>query len=248
MNFETTFQFYINVLKKHEKQLKEKASLDLGQYRDIQKSIVNDKENSVISYTFNHIRFIVPKKLRPSHCIPRSISHVELTLSMKSVIAFKVNSTKVEDPFFELETLNLTLKNQEFTSSWHLDRHTEKGIPNSYHPFYHFTFGGKYMEQLDVSEENKFGHALILRTPRIAHPPMEVVLGTDFILRNYFPFDELDILSDPNYNRIVDSLKNIFWKPYAMSIAKYYCNNMTIDGKQLEFNDVFANSINGIYS
>lgn len=245
MNFLLTFQQYIDVLTKYKKELREKVSINIEQFKEIQKTIISDKKQ--VSYSFNHIRIKIPKRIRPSHCIPRELKDFNITLSTKEEIIFKRNDEKVDDPFISLGTLNIILENDPYTSSWHLDRHVETGIPTSYHPFYHLTFGGKHMENLDVEGESKFGDSLIVRAPRISHPPMELILGVDYVLQHYFINNELDLLSDSNYIQIIKKLKNRFWMPYYLSQIKPFCENLIVDGNAINFEQKFVNRVNGIY-
>lgn len=246
MNFQLIFQQYIDVLTKHKKELQDKVNINLEQFKEIQKTILIDKKN--VSYSFNHFRIKIPKKIRPSHCIPRELKDFNITLHTKEEIIFKRNDEKVDDPFISLGTLNIILENEPYTSSWHLDRHTDTGIPTSFHPFYHLTFGGKHMESLDVEGEAKFGHSLIVRAPRISHPPMELILGIDYILQHYFVNSELDLLSDANYILIIKKLKTRFWMPYYLSQIKPFCANVTVDGNVINFEQKFVDNVNGFYS
>lgn len=249
MGFKILFQQYINILQKHEKELKDKVKLDLNQLKDIKWTINENKKDNTVEYIPGRIRLSLPKKIKPNHSIPRNLSKdISITIDIEDQIIFKKTINLIEDPFIKLSTLNLTLRSGEFVSSWHLDRHTEEGIPNLFHPYYHLTFGGKHMENLEIEEENFFGNSLIIRSPRISHPPMDLILGIDFVLKNYFPLKELDILSDFNYLTIIKKFKEIFWKPYILSLTKDYCKDMIIDGEEVKFNDKFVNTVNGIYN
>jgi hypothetical protein len=111
-------------------------------------------------------------------------------------------------------------------SSWHLDRHIfdKPDEENKYsHPHYHFTFGGNKMKNL-VGTYN-YGQSLILPTPRIAYPPMDAILGIDFIIQNYYTKNKVrNILSDSEYLRIISAAQERLWKPYYMSIfSKWNC-------------------------
>lgn len=111
-------------------------------------------------------------------------------------------------------------------SSWHLDRHIFENSEEEskyLHPHYHFTFGGDKMKaQLGVMD---YGQSLILPTPRIAHPPMDAILGIDFIIQNYYTKSKVqDILTDSQYIQIISNAQERLWKPYYMSIfSKWNC-------------------------
>ena len=112
------------------------------------------------------------------------------------------------------------------------------------HPIYHLTFGGTHMENLQNSGSD-FGRALILRTPRITHPPMEVILGIDFIFNHFIPKSELDLLSDRRYIEVINELKSYIWLPYSLAIAKNYCERISIDSQPYSFDEAFVKSVLG---
>ena len=247
MNFETNFQLYIDVLSKYKKDLRSKVQLEIEQIKEIRKTMHSNKEE--VTYSFSKIRLNIPKRVRPSHCIPRSLTDFYITLSTNEDIVFKKINKIVEDPFIKLGTINIVLDSKPYLSSWHLDRHIDSGVPSSFHPFYHLSFGGLQMEKLDLDGEEKFGHSLIVRAPRISHPPMELILSIDYILQHYFDKNELDLLSDPNYKKIINDLKIKFWKPYYLSLLLPFCDNsIVIDGNTVDYDSVFVNKINGLYN
>lgn len=64
------------------------------------------------------------------------------------------------------------------------------------------TFGGQIMENVNL------GDVLLLPAPRISYPPMDIVLGIDFILSNFVEkkvYNELRC--DPQYKSAVKMLK-----------------------------------------
>ena len=247
MGFKKFFGFYVQVLEKHKKELNEIVHLDLSIIKGINDSIRKGRNNEV-EYTPQKVRLRIPKEYKPNHSIPRQISEdIFVTLEIKDDIIFTLQEDLIDDPFRKLNTSNIQLKCGTFTSSWHLDRHDDEGIPNSFHPLYHLTFGGEYMENLEVDETFIFGKSLILRSPRISHPPMEFVLLVDFILNHYFKTKDLDILQDPSYENIIKKFKHMFWKPYALAKVKYYCDTIDLDRNRLSFNSDFVKKVNGKY-
>ena len=75
-------------------------------------------------------------------------------------------------------------KNQNglFKSSWHLD-YDNNNVQDFIHPHFHITWGGNKMKDLNL------GEVLLLPTPRFSYPPMDIVLGVDFILSNFVKVD-----------------------------------------------------------
>lgn len=103
-------------------------------------------------------------------------------------------------------------------TTWHLDRDEENGRENQkyMHPFYHFQHGGRMLDT-----QLNYGASLILNTPRIAHPPMDAVLGVDFVLTNFIERKNIRHLrQDSTYRRILRSSQDRIWKPYIMTLAR----------------------------
>ena len=244
MNFNVLFNQYLSVLQKHNDQL-----YDLQFYPDSLRQILKTfaSSNDGYSYTFSKLKLVIPKKFRPSHCIPRHAGDIEVILSIESdIVIKKLKVGHIEDPLIKLENFNIILNSDKYTSSWHFDRQDKKdgeGISKSLHPIYHLTFGGHYMEDLQQDDSDEFGRALIIRAPRIMHPPMELILGLDFIFNHFIPKDKLDLLSDPSYNMIINAFKKYFWMPFALAFTKNYCENINIDGVHFNFDDSFVSSV-----
>ena len=82
------------------------------------------------------------------------------------------------------------------------------------------TYGGNRLEGRGV---DNFGASLILPSPRIAYPPMDVILGIDFILQNYFPLDKISkLLDESKYREIVFNSQQRLWKPYYISLSSVW--------------------------
>lgn len=246
MNFELIFNNYYSVLQKYNKQLST-FGLDLEKIRMIKKTLeMNEK---YFSYSFTTLNFYVPKALLPSNSIPKEFQYIEIILSIKDeVVIKKIKKNNIEDPLIKLNKFNIILYTDEkkYTSSWHLDRHEmgeDEQSPSNLHPIYHLTFGGYHMEELQKDDSVEFGRSLILRTPRIMHPPMELILGIDFIFNNFIPKSELDLLSDPTYISVINELKKYFWLPYSLAIAKNYCERISINNEPFSFDELFVSSV-----
>lgn len=53
---------------------------------------------------------------------------------------------------------------------------------------------------------------------------MDVILGIDFILRNFYVNNLIEgILDDPRYKRAVKRSQVRLWKPYMLSVAHHWC-------------------------
>lgn len=128
-----------------------------------------------------------------------------------------------QDPFLQKEgytfEVDITGYNSDDTKtlpyhlSLHLDKHIEGGdAPNVCHPYYHFHFGSNTLASKDS------GELMILSTPRLAHPPMDIFLGVHFILDNFFNKTSnpniKDLMADEDYQLIIQNAQKRLWTPY----------------------------------
>lgn len=168
--------------------------------------------------------------------IPKNLTNlsIKLTTEVKGC-CFPPKTAINADQYNPLETLefNLMLFGQyndcgrltNVYCVWHLDRDEVKGRATQkfMHPFYHFQHGGRKM-----NESLRYGSSLILESPRIAHPPMDAILGIDFVLTNFVERkDILDLRQDLQYKRIMRNAQIRMWKPYFMALANSW--NTVID-------------------
>lgn len=118
-----------------------------------------------------------------------------------------------------------------FKSSWHLDYDNNDGQDYT-HPHFHLTWGGDNIKDLNL------GDVLLLPTPRISYPPMDIVLGIDFVLSNFVKADVYkQIQSDSQYKTAVKNAQEKYWKPYMLSLAHHWCNNHC---SQMQFDTIKA--------
>lgn len=161
-------------------------------------------------------------KRTPRNCLPTTSKniYIQFSLDLKGVVD---NCEKIKDPFVWLK-FDIVIKaidngqnNKDLISSFHLDRDTESDriSKEGIHPIYHFHFGGNRM---DYNRYN-FGQLLLLNSPRLAHYPMDLILGLDFVLANYFYIKWEKIKEDGEYNNIVRKYQEYFWKPYIHSLT-----------------------------
>ncbi len=102
--------------------------------------------------------------------------------------------------------------NGPYLSCWHLDKNIESEPPKFTHPYYHFQFGGNTIEEQDA------GKLVILGSPRLPHPPMDLFLGFHFIINNFFSSKDYDfvnkLLNNEDYQDIIKRAQNRMWQPY----------------------------------
>ena len=112
-------------------------------------------------------------------------------------------------------------------SSWHLDYDINNN-QEYIHPHFHLTWGGDTMKGMGL------GEVLLLPTPRISYPPLDIILGIDFVLSNFVKAEIYKrIQCDSQYKKAVKNAQEKYWKPYMLSIASHWdkrlCSNKNFD-------------------
>ncbi len=163
---------------------------------------------------------------------------------------YRVNQNESNiDNMFEDYLLELIVKGWDVDyqkvhglMTWHLDYDSdatkgENGEKASFiHPLFHMHTGGK---RITSSTNFDYGNLLLLAPPRLPHPPLDLCLGINFIIQNFFVIEEKDktdssenytmfkVNSDilQSYNKYVESSANFFLSPYYSHIANYVTTN-----------------------
>ena len=210
----------------------EKVCDDIGPISDAAGSIeiYQERDRTVrLSYRLDRLVMRLGSQRK---CFPSTLGDISCTLSVVAESSFVAKPTPPHDPFDKLEisfVLEGVIPNQRFKhmQSWHFDRHIQgknDGVPENAHPIYHFQFGGRKMighaAETNLPPEQAFGHAALLEGPRLAHPPMDVILAVDFVLSNFRGTLRTD-LADKNteYIRMVARSQTKIWKPYKEALA-----------------------------
>lgn len=152
------------------------------------------------------------------------LKHISLYLNLE-LDGICCSDEKNFDPFKKL-ILDIIIKgrisqNKEVICCWHLNRHIfEEGDnePEEVHPCYHLQFGGnRLLEWIDVPNSDQ--NILLIEPPRIPHPPLDIVLGVDFVLSNFYGRKWKNLREEIIYIKLVEEAQNLFWKSYSTSIA-----------------------------
>lgn len=165
----------------------------------------------------------------PRHVHPEEAINLSLELNVKLIANYN-DFKSICDPYKHLE-VNIVVKGTyyncnenkslELIASYHLDRHIFNEGDNEAedcHPIYHLQFGGRKLEK----KYRDFGNALILDAPRVAHYPMDIVLGVDFVLSNFFSSSWKKLRQDGEYVNLLKDYQQYFWKPYAHTNASHW--------------------------
>lgn len=112
--------------------------------------------------------------------------------------------------------------------AWHLDRHIcEEGDnpPEFTHPCYHFQLGGHRLVDLYTASPPTNDTFLLLDSPRLPHPPLDGILGVDFVLLNFISSPNLSFREEGNYINLITPRQEEMWLSYANSVAGHWGAN-----------------------
>ncbi len=158
-------------------------------------------------------------------------SRLLLSIVCKSTHVRNENSARLEiikDPIIDLgvkfvvqfDHLDTNCEIKTLQSSWHLDKHDSSKTVSSIHPLYHYEFGGSEITKTDGFH---FGDFILLDTPRIMHPPLDIVLSIDFILKNFYKYqDHKKLTSSSTYKKCVQNAQHRLWRPYLISLSSHF--------------------------
>lgn len=181
-------------------------------YNDTSHEVVDSEEKYVKKVNLSNLLFYFNAEQLST--IPHDVSMVYVLLSLK--YEYSIPYLVSVDLFSEYQ-LDIEVKSDEEKSfAWHLDR--EATTHGKYiHPLYHFHGGGKKVEGKDA------GELLILRSPRLPHPPMDLFLAIHFVLENFLNTntyaEQVKIFEDTQYKEIIMRAQNRLLDPYYGAIV-----------------------------
>lgn len=180
------------------------------------------KKNGSFDYELKPMEFIFLEE--PSHLSHKNITNLRLGFSMKIkgehkyIVELKDSLSYLEFNIWITGTNNNNKSSNPFYSI-HFDRHIEGENPSSeIHPIYHFQFGGRKIKDKGID----MGQALFMDTPRIMHHPMDIFLGIDFVLSNFFPKIWDKFKKDGRYTNLIKKYQSYFVYPYFKTITRHF--------------------------
>ena len=173
-------------------------------------------------YSVERLLFRIPEQ-DLKHRIPDKVYDVNLAFST-SITGHCNEGGEIRDPLHTLE-FNIVIngkhnyggKTNTVMCSWHLDRDVRPGAGTHtfIHPCYHFQHGGRHTWNSRLN----FGASLILESPRYAHPPMDEILGIDFVLTNYIKSSNLSFRDRRDYKKLLKNAQERMWRPYIQALV-----------------------------
>ncbi|MGD9716048.1 MAG: hypothetical protein AB7U26_03100 [Sulfuricurvum sp.] len=175
----------------------------------------------------------------PRHIHPETIQDLTLLFEVH-VVADHEDLSSVKDPFKYL-AFNVVIEGRSgeksYINAFHLDRHLG-GVTDEAHPIYHIHFGGDKLNK----KTRDFGEAIFLDAPRLMHYPMELILGIDFVLANFFPEAWDTLKKQGPYITLLKKYQNFFWKPFAYALASHW-NDYDSTRKEWQSQKVLPNLV-----
>jgi len=214
---------------------KNQVVVDTGPLYKAAGSCRNYFKSGMWGYTVENLIF---RRLGDLKTIPRNVDIRDIVLELSVFAEGFCRPANGHDPLSTLEFnieihaeyIGLNDSIEKCDSAWHLDRHDDSGQdnpaknPEFLHPAYHIHFGGRSLENA-IGNNNSY--ILILDSPRIAHPPMEAVLGVDFVLTNFLNASMVTFRDEGNYISIIKTMQDWIWKPYVESLFCMWQPNPT---------------------
>lgn len=147
-------------------------------------------------------------------------------ISVAIDLSYKYNDLNSNRDVFDSYQLEICIKGYELDAKveskyfcWHLDRETNTN-GKFIHPRYHFHAGGYIMK--DVLPED--GTDFVISSPRLSHPPMDIVLVIHFMIQNFINTrdepNKYSITSDDEYIEILTRAHKRVLDPYFDTFSK----------------------------
>lgn len=186
-----------------------------GDFSDLY--MLHGKLSEMVSmeYSLSNVCFFLKRRISGTTPLELKSYQIFLNNELRLKDSYNPNEDPINGYKFEINIngyLNSEKNGECYKSCWHLDKHLDSNEPKYTHPYYHFHFGGEYIENLDS------GNISIFSTPRLPHPPMDIFLGFHFIMCNFFSSKDYDFVNqlknDFNYQQIIKRAQERLWKPY----------------------------------
>ncbi len=181
------------------------------------------KNNNQLDYESQSLEITFVKENIPKHFVQTKVKTLKIIFATKvkgNIDNLLLNKDPLNSLEFNIYAIGKCIEDRALRYSLHFDRHIEGGNPpEEVHPIYHFQFGGRFIEKVDID----IGQTLFFDAPRIAHHPMEFILGLDFLLSNFFPKEWRELLAeDINYPKIIKKYQEYFILPYYQSVVNHF--------------------------
>jgi hypothetical protein len=184
---------------------------------DVSKAINTLKED--LTYHISESSFSIEGKTM-RHLRPEGIKKLTITVSsICKVLADTWDSKELDNRF---ETLGFTVKlysEGNCQTGFHIDLTQPHELESIFpHPTYHLQFA----PAMDFEDDFDYQMLLTADAPRIPHPPVDFILGLDYILHNFDPKKRDKLIQDGTYSNLITKYQEKIWKPYYQQIASHW--------------------------
>ena len=159
-------------------------------------------------------------------------SKLDVFLSLKYEFCFDKPSLEDTMKNYDLD-LQISATQKNHTSKhffeWHQDVQPQKRSGTKkyqfIHPYYHFHAGGAFLQKKGP------GSLLQLSSPRLPHPPMDLILAINFVICNFYSThesrfqSEMKILDDEEYIDLVKRAAERVYIPFFKGVYSDVANN-----------------------
>lgn len=171
-------------------------------------------------YKINSLIFDI-KDFPRRHIIP-NINAMQLAIDIDLLCRWDYWGT-LNDPLlklnFKVQILGLD-SNQSYSFGFHIDRNNNNGS-EEIHPIYHLHYSPSVGGNTDI------GKVLSLDAPRFMHAPIDIILGTDFVLSNFSPSIWDKLRNESEYISLCKIYQDNLWKPYVHTWASGWAYEST---------------------
>lgn len=197
--------------------------------------VSNSDSNTIIIELCQPLR-VRAEDIALKHSRPKNISRIEVLINFRIIY----NTLEFDNLYNNTIASNLNIaiksigKHGVNYKGFHFDLDKPSSEQHQLHPKYHCQF----LINPQGIDTFTYGDALQLDIPRFTHFPMELVLGTSFILANFLPEAFSILQEDRDFVKFQQKYQNHYWKPYIESLQSLLNRNLDSvqfkAGKQLQ--------------
>lgn len=196
---------------------KVRSKVDSEKWIDVQ-------DNTLWEYQVKDMQIYLRDLSKIRHLKPEKIEYlnVSLTVICKASCIEWLKEESQLNPFEESSVKVKIYGDKEgsnFQTGFHFDLcRIQELTSEEIHPSYHVQFS----PDSNSNDEFNHGNIILIDTPRIVHPPLDLILGFDYILSNFAPQVHKQLLEDGTYNNLVRTYQKKIWFPYFKRILGFW--------------------------
>ena len=180
------------------------------------------RDESVWEYEIPNMVIVLNDIKEFKHLKPDGFKSLALSLSVLCKASCNDWGRDERNPFIEA-SVTIKISGSKEASSFQSGFHFDLSKPSEFlsqdiHPSYHLQYSP------NISKIKEFNHGNIILTdiPRAVHPPLDFILGFDYILSNFAPKRHEKLLEDRTYTNLVREYQRKIWMPYYKRISNFW--------------------------